>query len=99
MALAKSHLRVLHDDDDELIGEYISTARARCEAITGLTLTIDDEVELPQGIGPTIKQAIRLLVGGYYADREGNEMKKQAEDAVQNLLFNARLMIHELPDQ
>lgn len=97
LAMAKTQCRVLHDDEDDLIRLHIATARRRCERLTGLTLTVDVEGEADD-IQPTIKQAILMLVAGYNADRDGTGHTAAAEKAVQNLLFNERLMIHELPE-
>lgn len=95
---AKAHLKVLHEDEDGIIEDYIASARARCEVLTGLTLT-HDEGEDPPEINPTILQAMRLLIGSAYHDRDGLELWSiRTETTVQNLLFNARLMVSELPD-
>jgi len=95
----KKHLRVLDDSDqDEVIGDYISSARARVEAMTGLTLTYPEDGDAIE-VDPTLLQGIRLLVGGYWMDRDGGDHTEKAECAVQNLIFNARLMINELPSE
>lgn len=95
---AKAHLRVTHSDEDSLINGYVSAARRRCEVLTGLTLTIDDEADPVPVIDPVILQAMRTLLAGYYHDRDGNEQTARAETAVQNLLFNARLMVGDFAD-
>lgn len=94
---AKAQLRVYHTDEDELIDDYVSAARRRCEDLTGLTLTIDDALDPAPVIDPAILQAMRTLLECYYV--RDPELEVKAEKAVQNILFNARLTILELADE
>lgn len=101
VATAKQHLRVLHDDEDAVIGDYIEAARDRCEKLTGLTLTYD-EGDDPLVVDPVVKQAMRMLIAGYYMDRSGMSIKARreaAETAVQSLLFNSRLTINDIRER
>lgn len=96
--IAKQHLRVLHNDEDLIIDEYIETARNRCEELTGLTLSYEegeDAVEVPA----TIKQAMRILIAAQFMDREGSTHMIKAETTIQNLLFNARLTMSEIAER
>lgn len=58
---AKLHLYVEHELDDDLIQQEIAAAEAYLSAIGVST-----------GRSPVIDQAILLLVGSFYRDREGS---------------------------
>lgn len=61
LELAKAHLRVKHDDEDDLIEAYIDAANAWIVRYTGDNYD-EDAIEL--------EQAELLLVGHWYANRE-----------------------------
>ena len=75
LALVKAHLRVDHDEEDELIQGYMDAALSAFETWTNRTL-VDPEEELPEPVGnalrmtKSIKQGARLLIGHWYGARE-----------------------------
>jgi len=65
IADAKSHLNIMHDDDDVLIESKIAAAQAHLEQLLGYP--IEDEFEtLPEDL----KEAVRHLVGAWFESRE-----------------------------
>lgn len=64
VSLAKAHLRVDDNSEDELIQLYIDAAEAWFENFTGLKLANLNPVP------PDIRRAILNLVGFYYSHRE-----------------------------
>lgn len=60
LELAKSHLRVLHDDEDALITSYIGAAHAWVIRYAG------DNYD---AAAPELDQAELLLIGFYYENR------------------------------
>lgn len=78
---AKRHLVVDHDDDDDLIEEYIAAATDEAERFLGRALIdqawdyfldeFEDEIELPKS--PLIE-----VVGVFYKDAAGDEQEFEA---------------------
>lgn len=71
LATVKMHLRVDGDEEDALIGGYIEAAKAHIEQHCDRKLVETDPVE-PDEMGLTrdVEQAVLLLVGHWYANRE-----------------------------
>ena len=71
LATVKLHLRVDGDDEDLLIGGYVEAAKAYVEQHCDRKLVEADPVE-PEEMGLTcdVEQAVLLLVGHWYANRE-----------------------------
>ncbi|WP_110995581.1 head-tail connector protein [Pseudomonas sichuanensis] len=71
LAIVKVHLRVDGDEEDALIGGYVAAAQAHIEQHCDRRLVAADPVE-PDEMGLTrdVEQAILLLVGHWYANRE-----------------------------
>ena len=71
MATVKMHLRVDGDEEDALIGGYLAAAKAHVEQHCDRKLVESDPVE-PEEMGLTadVEQAILLVVGHWYANRE-----------------------------
>lgn len=91
LATVKMHLRVDGDEEDVLIGGYIEAAKAHVEQHCDRKLVEVDPVE-PDEMGLTrdIEQAILLLVGHWYANREAVVIGTSASDiplAVDRLLW------------
>ncbi|MBB1060422.1 head-tail connector protein [Marilutibacter spongiae] len=85
LAEAKKHLLVIHDDDDEIIQQYIDAAESYAAGYMNRA-SIADEQECPwlfadgcvssssssEPLGEVpagVKQAVLLLVGEYYENR------------------------------
>ncbi|GLQ20387.1 head-tail connector protein [Algimonas porphyrae] len=64
LAEAKAHLRVDHDDDDALIGTYLSAAQGHVEAHVSTAFADFDEVP------PALFSATLLMLGHLYENRE-----------------------------
>ncbi|MBI6798663.1 head-tail connector protein [Pseudomonas syringae] len=71
LSLVKAHLRVDHDAEDDLIQGYVDGAVTHVEQHCDRVLVEGDPV-LPEQMGFTkdIRQAVLLLVGHWYANRE-----------------------------
>ncbi len=71
LATVKMHLRVDGDEEDALIGGYVAAAKAHVEQHCDRKLVETDPVE-PEEMGLTsdVEQAVLLLVGHWYANRE-----------------------------
>lgn len=75
LAIVKSHLRVDHDDEDDLIQGYTDAAFSAFETWTNRKL-IDPLEALPDPVGnalimsKAIKQGALLLIGHWYNSRE-----------------------------
>lgn len=71
LATVKLHLRVDGDEEDALIGGYLEGAKAHVEQHCDRKLVETDPIE-PDEMGLTrdVEQAILLLVGHWYANRE-----------------------------
>jgi len=99
MALVKKHLRVDHDDEDDLIAAYVQASvdfvEHYCDGtlVVQLTTTAEDDEDPPREVlfSSGIWQAMLLLIGQYYANREASA-PNQAEIpfGVEALLFRHR---------
>ena len=71
MATVKMHLRVDGDEEDALIGGYLAAAKVHVAQHCDRKLVEADPVE-PEEMSLTadVEQAILLLVGHWYANRE-----------------------------
>ncbi|MGX1087426.1 head-tail connector protein [Pseudomonas sp. AP3_22 TE3818] len=71
MTTVKLHLRVDGDEEDALIGGYLDAAKAHVEQHCDRKLVDADPVE-PDEMGLTrdVEQAVLLLVGHWYSNRE-----------------------------
>ncbi|WP_330509300.1 head-tail connector protein [Pseudomonas putida] len=71
LATVKMHLRVDGNEEDTLIGGYVAAAKAHIEQHCDRKLVETDPVE-PEEMGLTgdVEQAVLLLVGHWYANRE-----------------------------
>ncbi|MDI3399655.1 head-tail connector protein [Pseudomonas sp. V88_4] len=71
MTTVKLHLRVDSDEEDALIGGYLEAAKAHVEQHCDRKLVETDPAE-PEEMGLTrdVEQAILLMVGHWYANRE-----------------------------
>ncbi|MFZ5935026.1 head-tail connector protein [Pseudomonas sp. HS6-2] len=71
LATVKMHLRVDGDEEDALIGGYVAAAKAHVEQHCDRKLVDTDPVE-PEEMSLTsdVEQAVLLLVGHWYANRE-----------------------------
>ncbi|SDI39948.1 head-tail connector protein [Pseudomonas abietaniphila] len=70
LSLVKTHLRVDHDDEDALIQGYLDAAQVHveqhCDRVIVETPLLPEEM----GLTKDVQQAILLLVGHWYANRE-----------------------------
>lgn len=67
----KLHLRLDGDDEDGIITGYIEAAKAHVAMHCDRALVETDPVEPDEmGLTPDVEQAILLLVGHWYANRE-----------------------------
>ncbi len=67
----KQHCRIDFDEDDELLCSYITAAREWVEGFLNMKLVSNNEGNAdPIEVKQTWKQAIMLLVGHWYANRE-----------------------------
>lgn len=83
----KLHLRVEHDDEDDLIEGLMATAAASVGEYLGLTPA--ELVPCP----PPVKSAAMLLIGDLYANREAqSERQLHRNAAYERLLAPYRLM-------
>lgn len=74
----KRHLIVEHDVDDELIKEYAVASWNLVE--TTIERSVKELFEQYDGImPPTLIHAVRLLVGRYYAEREGESFTNRRD--------------------
>ncbi|MDM9594658.1 head-tail connector protein [Pseudomonas guariconensis] len=91
LATVKMHLRVEGDEEDALIGGYVAAAKAHVEQHCDRKLVETDPVE-PEEMGLTsdVEQAVLLLVGHWYANREAVVIGTSASEvplAVDRLLW------------
>lgn len=71
MTTVKMHLRVDGDEEDALIGGYLEAAKAHVEQHCDRQLVDADPLEPEQmGLTRDVEQAILLLVGHWYSNRE-----------------------------
>ncbi|MGJ3264869.1 MAG: head-tail connector protein [Salinarimonas sp.] len=64
LADLKAHLAVEHDEDDTLLTAKIAAAQAHVEAFVGSPLDVQ--------AAPDLKEAVRLLAGHLYENREAS---------------------------
>jgi uncharacterized phage protein (predicted DNA packaging) len=75
LARLKSHLKVDGDEEDSLIAGYFEAAKTHVAMHCDRELVEIAPVEPAQmGLTPDVEQAILLLVGHWYANREGVAM-------------------------
>lgn len=75
LARVKSHLKVDDDEEDALIAGYFEAAKSHVGMHCDRELVEADPVEPAQmGLTPDVEQAILLLVGHWFANREGVAM-------------------------
>lgn len=71
LARVKIHLKVDDDEEDALITGYIESAKSHVAMHCDRLLVEADPVEPEQmGLTPDVEQAVLLLVGHWYANRE-----------------------------
>ncbi|MCZ4058216.1 head-tail connector protein [Pantoea sp. LMR881] len=98
MALIKKHLRVDHDDEDDLIKGYagasVDYVENYCDGLLVTELTPADENEEPPRevlFSSGIWQAMLLLIGHYYANREAvGQSQAEVPLGVEALLYRHR---------
>lgn len=92
LALIKKQLRVDHNDEDDLIGEYMDAAEAGIRNyLDREELALPGEEEDPVEIPAPIRQAHRLLVVDMYENRSSQGEKEFfTNPAVVSLLFPYR---------
>lgn len=87
----KYQCRIDHDDENELLNDYILSAYDYVENYTGRTLYVNDvpdDVNDGVVISPSINQACLMIVAHWYANREVIDMPF----SVHHLLQPYRLM-------
>ena len=67
---AKKHLRVEHDDEDDLIQGLITTAREYCEGFQNISLISGEDGGDPPLVSARVKLAMLLLLTHWYEHRE-----------------------------
>ncbi|MDD1966950.1 head-tail connector protein [Pseudomonas putida] len=70
LSLVKTHLRVDHGDEDALIQGYLDAALAHVEQHCDRTLVETPVLPEEMGLTKDVQQAVLLLVGHWYANRE-----------------------------
>ncbi|MCY1181879.1 hypothetical protein D9M73_224110 [compost metagenome] len=71
LARVKLHLRVDGDEEDSIITGYVESAKSHVAMHCDRVLVEADPVEPEQmGLTPDVEQAILLLVGHWYSNRE-----------------------------
>lgn len=98
VALIKTHLRVDHDDEDDLIKGYAAASvdfvEHYCDGTLVVQLTPPEENEEPPRevlFSSGIWQAILLLIGHYYANREASgQSQSEIPFGVEALLYRHR---------
>lgn len=103
LSVVKQHLRVDHQEEDELIEEMMQSAESRCEAYLNRDIFVSEEalndavssgkiLRYPMVITPYHKQAMMLLVGDFYYQRESaKEATQHLPNAVLSLLWADRI--------
>jgi uncharacterized phage protein (predicted DNA packaging) len=72
LARAKLHLRVEGDEENSLITGYLESAKSHVAMHCDRELVETAPIEPAQmGVTPDVEQAVLLLVGHWYANREG----------------------------
>lgn len=71
ISLVKEQLRIEGDDEDVLIQSYIDAAKSHIEQHCDRRLVDFEPIsEAEMGFTPDVRQALLLLVGHWYANRE-----------------------------
>lgn len=70
LSLVKTHLRVDHGDEDALIQGYLDAALAHVEQHCDRVLVEAPVLPEEMGLTKDVQQAVLLLVGHWYANRE-----------------------------
>lgn len=70
LVLVKQQLRVQHDIEDDLLSSYLQSAIAHVEQHCDRKIVDAPASEAEMGMTPDVIQAILLLVGHWYANRE-----------------------------
>lgn len=93
LAEAKAHLRVDHDDENDLIGTYIAAATQSAADFIHRPIPWTDGEGAPVEVPAPVKAAILLILGDLYAHREGRFVGTTQTDnpAVQMLLWPYRI--------
>lgn len=103
LALVKKHLRVDHEEEDDLIQQLLDSAVSRCksylnrdvfESVDELQSAMEQgrELNYPIVLEAHHKQAMLLLVGEFYSYREASgAMKEELPMAVKALLKPDRI--------
>lgn len=91
---AKKHLRVEHDDENDLILNLITAAREYCEGFQNIALVSGDEEGETPLVSARVKAAILLLVGHWYENRQAVSEKAGSTVAigVSSLLWQERIV-------
>lgn len=91
LTLVKSQLRIDHDDEDALIQSYIDAAVAHIEMHCDRKLVSGEPTsEGEMGMTSDVQQALLLLVGHWYANREAvvvGQTSNQVPLAFERLLW------------
>ncbi|QTN98188.1 head-tail connector protein [Brucella sp. 458] len=85
LTLAKAHMNIVGNDDDELITHYLEAAEEWIAAFTGQTI--------PDPAPASLKQAILMIAGHWYENREATTVGIAAATlplGVMNILRNHR---------
>lgn len=103
LSAVKKHLRVDHDEEDDLIEGLIDSAKSRClsylnrdvfETAEALQTAVEQgkELKFPMVLDHHHVQAILLLVGDFYYQREAeSEARTGLPAAVESLLKPDRI--------
>lgn len=70
LALIKNQLRIQHDIEDDLLDSYLKSAIAHVEQHCDRKIVEVPGSEAEMAMTPDVIQAILLLVGHWYANRE-----------------------------
>lgn len=70
LSLVKTHLRVDHGDEDALIQGYLDAALAHVEQHCDRVLVETPVLPEEMGLTKDVQQAVLLLVGHWYTNRE-----------------------------
>lgn len=90
---AKLHLRVDGSAEDALIQDCIDAADDHIAQYLGRSVPWVDATSQPVAIPASVKQAAKLLVGDYYANRESQGDKMERNAAADYLLHFYRVGI------
>ncbi len=103
LALVKKHLRVDHEEEDDLIQQLLDSAVSRCKSYLNrdvfesadalqVAMVQGQELNYPIVLEAHHKQAMLLLVGEFYSCREASgTMKEELPMAVKALLKPDRI--------